>query len=227
MTEADGAVEDFIREQLLSAFPGDRVLGEEAGVSGAQGDQPLWVVDPIDGTMEFARGTRTWCVVIALVDGAGCASGLVFDPNADELFEAYRGSPALLNGRQISPSTATSLTEGVVTLEYSPRQPKSAILGALERLIDAGGTFIRAGSGALGIVHVSCGRSLGFAEAHMQPWDCLAAMHVVTQAGGRCNDFIAEGSMAAGGRVVAAAPALYDQVRSLLDPLTSPARGDD
>jgi len=218
VTEADGVVEEFIREAILRAFAEDAVLGEESGASGSTPTEPLWVIDPIDGTQEFARGTRNWCVVIALVDGSGCASGLVFDPNADELFEACRSEPALLNGKQISPSSATSLTEGVVTLEYSPRQPKSAILGAMERLIDAGGTFVRGGSGALGIVHVSCGRSLGFAEAHMQPWDCIAAMHVVSQAGGRCNDFIGEGSMAAGGPVIAAAPALFEQVSALLDP---------
>lgn len=218
VTEADRAVEAFITEQLLSAFPQDRVLGEESGASGSGSDGPLWVIDPIDGTQEFARGTRNWCVVIALVDADGCASGLVFHPSADELFEAHRGGPALLNEQPIRASSATSLTQGVVSLEYSPRQPKSAILAALERLIDAGGTFVRGGSGALGIVHVACGRSLGFAEAHMQPWDCLAAMYVVTRAGGRCNDFIAEGSMDGGGRVIAAAPALFDQVSALLDP---------
>ena len=217
VTQADKDVESFLRAAISSAFPGDSILGEEGGGSEGTSGQPLWILDPIDGTQEFARGTRSWCVVIAVVDARGCAIGVIFDPLADELFEADRMTASQLNGVPIHASTARSMGEGVVTIEYSPRQGPDVVLTALSRLLGAGGTFVRGGSGALGIAYVACGRSIGFVEAHMQPWDCLAAMLLVQQAGGRTNDFIGEGSMASGGRVIASCPALFDQVRFLLD----------
>ena len=217
VTEADEAVEAFIRERLAQEFPDDAVLGEEGGLAGDGSSQAMWVIDPIDGTQEFARGTRNWCIVLAVVDAEGCAVGVVFDPLGDELFEADRTSPALLNGKAITASKAISLSEGVVTVEYSPHQGADVVLEILRRLLSSGGTFVRGGSGALGIAYVACGRSLGFVEAHMQPWDCLASMLIVRQAGGSTNDFIGEGSMDGGGPVVAACAGLFGEVSSLLD----------
>jgi myo-inositol-1(or 4)-monophosphatase len=218
VTEADTAVENLLRGCILAAFPGDGVLGEEGGGPTDSESGFLWILDPIDGTQEFARGTRNWCVVIAVLEHGVPVLGLVLDPSAGELFEAVRGEGATLNGASIRVSDAQSLSDGVVTLEYSPRLHKDQFLRSMGALIDGGGTFVRGGSGALGITYVACGRSIGFIEAHMQPWDCVAAMLLVEEAGGRCNDFLAEGSLRGGGPVAAAAVNVFDAVAALLDP---------
>jgi myo-inositol-1(or 4)-monophosphatase len=217
VTEADAAVETLIKERILAEFPGDAFLGEETGLSRTTtGNGPLWVVDPIDGTQEFARGTRSWCIVIALVVDDVVEFGMVLDPSGDELFEALRGHRSTLNGRPVTVSSASSLADGLVTVEVSSRNSVDDVVGILRRLLESGGSYTRSGSGALALCYVACGRSLGFVELHMYAWDCLAALLVVTEAGGTAIDFIADGSLYSGGRVVAAAPQLFDVVSELM-----------
>jgi myo-inositol-1(or 4)-monophosphatase len=217
VTAADAAVEALVKERVLARFPSDSFLGEESGADGvSKVPGPLWVVDPIDGTQEFARGTRSWCVVIALVDRERVQFGLVLDPNTGELFEARHGGGATLNGNPIHVSAATSLEDGLVTVEISARNSIDDVLGTMRRLLEAGGSYTRSGSGALALCYVACGRSIGFVEAHMYPWDCLAANLIITEAGGTAVDFIAQGSMREGGPVAAAPPQLFAQVAGLL-----------
>jgi myo-inositol-1(or 4)-monophosphatase len=103
-----------------------------------------------------------------------------------------------------------------VTLEYSRRTRPDDLLAVLSALLAAGGTFVRGGSGALALCYVACGRTLGFVELHMQSWDCLAALRVVEEAGGRCNGYLVGEALLAGGLVVAGAPGVYEQIVALL-----------
>jgi myo-inositol-1(or 4)-monophosphatase len=225
VTEADAAVEALIMNRIVSRFPSDSLLGEETGFTqhGVDGGA-LWVVDPIDGTQEFWRGTRSWCIVIALVVSDRVEFGLVLNPNDGELFEARRGQGATLNGTPIAVSRAGSLADGLVSVEVSSRNRVDDVIGILRRLLETGGSYTRSGSGALQLCYVACGRSLGFVELHMYAWDCLAALLIVTEAGGRATDFIAEGSLRTGGRVVAAAPQLFESVLALMPSATALAR---
>ncbi len=212
VTAADRAVEDLLRAGLLGVFPTDAFLGEESGASALRQGQPLWIVDPIDGTQEFARGSRNWCITIALVHQEQVQIGLILDPMAGERYIAVRGQGATLNGQTMRVSDAQQLADGVVTLEFSTTSSPAEVVATVGRLLEKGGTFHRGGSGALGLCQVACGRSIGFVEAFMYPWDCLAALLMIGEAGGRCTDFIREGSLPGGGRVVAGAPGVYSEL---------------
>jgi myo-inositol-1(or 4)-monophosphatase len=216
VTDADIAVENLIRARLGSLFPEDAFLGEESGTADARRADGMWVVDPIDGTQEFSLGIRQWCVSIAFIIGNRLEIGVVYDPNSDELFAALSDHGATLNGHAIEVSDASGLDEGVVALEYSNRTQAADLIHVLSALLDAGGTYSRGGSGALALCYVACGRLLGFIELHMQSWDCLAALLLIREAGGRTNDFLTERSLLHGNLVVASSPQLYDAVTSLL-----------
>jgi myo-inositol-1(or 4)-monophosphatase len=216
VTDADIAVENLIRSRLGALFPEDSFLGEESGADDSRRADGLWVVDPIDGTQEFSLGIRQWCVSIAFIVGNQMEIGIVYDPNAEELFAALSGHGATLNGRAIEVSSVGQLDEGVVALEYSNRTRAADLIHVLSALLDAGGTYARGGSGALALCYVACGRLLGFIELHMQSWDCLAALLLIREAGGRTNDFLNERSLLHGNLVVASPPQLYEAVTALL-----------
>jgi myo-inositol-1(or 4)-monophosphatase len=218
LSEADRATERLIRDRLAAAFPTDGFLGEESGQADIASESGVWVVDPIDGTQPFLNGLPNWCVSIAYVRDGAIGIGLVFDPTGDELFAARRGRPATLNGRPIRPHAGRALSDGIVSVGYSPRIEPARILPVLRRLLEQGGMFHRNGSGALCLCYVACGRLLGYVEPHINSWDCLAAIAVIHGAGGRTNDFLTGDALLAGNRIVAGPAAVFDQLTALLDP---------
>lgn len=216
VTVADREVERLIRAQLSAAFPQDGFLGEEYGLSeGSSGY--TWVIDPIDGTSCFLHGLRTWCVVIALVKGKETLAGLIFDPNADELFAAVAGRGARLNDAAICVDLATGLERGLTSLGANGRVPPQQIAVFVKCLLEAGGMFVRNGSGALSLAHVACGRLAAYYEPHMNAWDCLAGQCLIREAGGWANDVIVEGGLEEGGRVIGCAPQLRDALVALIE----------
>lgn len=216
VSQADVQTEMLIRSRLAERFPNDAFFGEETGPQGIDGAEGIWVVDPIDGTQPFLMGMATWCISIAFVAGGATRVGVVFSPPANELFAAREGHGATLNGRAIHVRDATSLSDGVVTLGYSTRTPVEEILLVMERLLRGGGMFARNGSGALGLCYVACGRFIGYVEPHINSWDCLAALLLITEAGGRTNDFLAGDALHTGNAVVAGPPALYPALAALM-----------
>jgi myo-inositol-1(or 4)-monophosphatase len=211
VSEADREVENLIWSRIREAFPEDGMIGEEFGLRQGRSGWD-WVVDPIDGTSCFVHGLRSWCVSIAVRCDETSVLGLIFDPNADELFAAERGGGATLNGLQIGVDSRSALNEGLLGFGVNHRVPSSAIAAVVHRLLDAGGIFIRSGSGALMLAHVACGRLIGYYEPHINAWDCLAGLLIITEAGGWAAEFPGHGDFRAGGPVIAAAP----QVRSEL-----------
>ena len=218
VTEADVAVELLIKQAVADAFPGDAFLGEETGPSAVTGADHIWVVDPIDGTQPFVSGLTSWCISIALVAAGELQFGMVYNPPLDELFEGGRGRPALLNGRPIAPHPGRDLTEGIVTVGYSPRVGPDQIVPVFDRLLRRGGMFFRNGSGALTLCYVSCGRMLGYVEPHVNSWDALGGIAVLQAAGGRTNDFLDGDGLLAGNRIVAGPPAVYEALDEVLGP---------
>jgi myo-inositol-1(or 4)-monophosphatase len=212
VTAVDREVEAAIRARLGALFPNDGVLGEEAG--GAITPR-LWVVDPIDGTACFIAGIPVWCVSIAFVDGGEVELGVIYDPNNDELFAACRGHGASLDGAPLRPSPATGFADGSVGVGYSPRTSPGALVDVLEPLLQADGMFQCNGSGALMLTYVAAGRLIGYFEAHINAWDCLAGIALVREAGGWTSDFLAGDGLAKGNPLAAAAPGLADAMRRL------------
>jgi myo-inositol-1(or 4)-monophosphatase len=215
-SQADMETEVLIRDRLQQRFPADAFFGEETGPTAMQGAAGIWVVDPIDGTQPFLNGLSSWCVSIAFVANGVTELGLVYAPARDELFLARRGHGATLNGRPVAAHAGTSLRDGITSVGYSVRIGPASILPVMQRLLEGGGMFHRSGSGALSLCYVGAGRLLGYVEPHINSWDCLAALLVITEAGGRTNDFLAGDGLARGNPVVAGGPGVFAALAALL-----------
>lgn len=205
LTETDAVVERFIRRELAASFPDDAVLGEEAG--GTQADI-TWVVDPIDGTANFARGIPHYCICIALVMNQAVELGLIYQPETNEFYVARRDGGASRNGKPIHVSPSTEIEACTVELGWSTRIPTEDYMRVLENMLAAGLNVRRAACGALGLAWVADGRSDAYAELHMNPWDCLAGLLMIKEAGGVVNQSLTSLPRIAGGAVLGATPSL-------------------
>lgn len=216
VSNADRSVERLIRERLNTAFPDDGIVGEEEeATEGSSGF--VWVIDPIDGTTCFVNGIPSWCVVLACVHGETTISAVVTDPNAAETFSATRGGGAKLNGKPMAVSNSTSLSSGSVGVGHSTRISPAGTIALLSSLLDAQGIFRRSGSGALDLAYVAAGRLTGYAEPHMNAWDCLASMLLIEEAGGQVRPFQMAAMLSDGERVIAACPGVYATLLSMSD----------
>lgn len=207
LTETDGAVEAHIRARLLEAFPEDGFLGEETG--GTPRDQ-VWVVDPIDGTANFARAIPHFCISIAFVARGEVQLGGIVNPALGETYLARLGQGATRNGQPIHVSATRDIAATSFEMGWSNRRPLAHFVLAHSALFEAGSNVRRGASGALGLAYVADGRSDGYAELHMNPWDCLAGLLLVREAGGVTGPFLAAGGLAQGASVLAATPGVAD-----------------
>lgn len=214
VSEADRATETLIRSAIATAFPGDGFVGEEGGSDLSH--DGIWVVDPIDGTQDFLRGLPTWCVSIAFVVNDHVEFGLVTNPVTGDVYAARRGSGATWNGSPIHVAAAQSLADGPTGVGYSPRSRPEDLAQIMMRLAAQGGVYRCVGSGALMVVWVATGQTIGYIETHINAWDCLAAVCIVDAAGGRTSNFLTEHGPSGAGRLVAAAPGVFHQLTQLL-----------
>jgi myo-inositol-1(or 4)-monophosphatase len=210
LTEVDGETEAFIAERLLLVFPSDGFIGEESKARHAGGGGATWVVDPIDGTANFARGVPHFCVSIASVAAGKVEVGVIYDPMRDELFAARRGGGAWLNGAPIRASGATSLATSSVEVGWNLRAGPDQYVALLHRVASTGASPSRTGSGALAIAYVAAGRLEGFVEHHIHAWDCLAGILLVGEAGGYVSDFLSGDGLAKGAALIACASGVRD-----------------
>ena len=169
----------------------------------------LWVIDPIDGTANFAHAIPHFCVSIAFMAGSELALGAIAAPMYGELYRARLGRGAFLNDRAMR-VTDTDIKQAVVELGWSSRRPVRAYTSLIERVLATGATFLRAGSGALGLAYVAAGRTHGYCELHINSWDTLAGLLMVREAGGWTNDFLGSDGLTRGNAVLACAPGLKD-----------------
>ena len=215
VSEADRNTEILIRDRLKERFPEDAFFGEETGASALEGTNGVWVVDPIDGTQPFVSGLSDWCISIGFLVGKSPEIGLVFNPTKDELFAARKGHGATLNGKPIYCNKGKTIKDGVVGVGYSMRFPPEITLTIMRNLLEGGGKFHRNGSAALSLCYVACSRLLGYIEAYVNSWDCLAALVIISEAGGKTNDFLADEGLLKGNRIIAAAPAVFSEIEGL------------
>ncbi len=215
LTEVDGEVERLIAGRLHALFPGDGFVGEEGEGRVAHEGRPTWVVDPIDGTANFARGVPHFCVSVALVDATRPLAGAIYDPALGELFTGVQGGGALCNGAPIRVADTSDLRKAAIEVGWNIRTGADKFLGILGRVVATGAAVTRCGSGALALAYVAAGRSDAFIEHHINAWDCLAGNLLVAEAGGYVNDFLARDGLRRGGALLACAPALRDSLAGL------------
>jgi myo-inositol-1(or 4)-monophosphatase len=214
VSEADRDTETLIRTQLAQALPGDAFLGEEHG--GAR-EGAMWVVDPIDGTINFLHGVRYWCISIAFWDGQDAAVGVIYDPMADECFAAAKGEGAQLNGKPLRVSDCADPRRAMICHGYVDRHDRNQFFRDRNAMLNAGFAVKDMGAGALMLAHVAAGRYEAFCEDHMHPWDALAGLCLLRESGGRMLPYPARVSdLHAGGQMIAAAPGVYAALHDIL-----------
>ena len=214
LTEADGAVERLIRDRLRAAFPEDGFLGEEEGDAG--GGALRWVADPIDGTSNFARGRPRWCVSLGLLGEGRALAGVLAAPALGETYAAREGGGATLNGRPIRVSDTTDMARAMVEIGWSPRSDTEAF-HALNRSVMGAGAMLRAaGSGAMALADVACGRLDSYCELHIRLWDVAAGLAILSESGAVVSDFLAGSGPTTGDKILASTPGLAAELRRLM-----------
>ena len=213
VSDADREAETTIREILLNDRPEDGLVGEE-GSREAPANGRTWIVDPLDGTVNFLYGLRTWAVSIALEDADGLAVGVVFNPVDGECFSARRGGGATLNGEAIRVTSCPTLERAMVATGFSyeadrRREQAELLVGLLPRIRDVR----RAGAAALDLAYVAAGRVDAFYERGLKRWDEAAGRLLVTEAGGVLEDLGGEPP----GVIAAATPALMAELGAVVN----------
>jgi myo-inositol-1(or 4)-monophosphatase len=188
VTEADRASEQLVIERLRSHFPTHSIVAEEGG--GHSGSSEFcWYVDPLDGTTNFAHGFPMYNVTMALEQSGELIAGVVFDPTHNEMFASERGSGAYLNNRRIRVSKAARIEDTLVATGFPSRKRHLDInIHFYYQVAMLTHGVRRAGSAALDLSYVACGRLDGFWEFGLNPWDMAAGILLVREAGGKCSN---------------------------------------
>ena len=213
VSDADLAAEAAIRSVLRRRRAGDAVLGEEGGASGEGALR--WIVDPLDGTINFLFGIPVFAVSVACEDADGTLAGVVLDPSRDECFAATRSGPATLNGEPIRAPQRGDLATAMVATGFSydadvrARQAQ-VLLRVLPRVRD----IRRAGAAAIDLSWCACGRYDAFYERGLHAWDVAAGCLIATRAGLEVRELAATGEQPAG--VLAAPAAVIDELYALV-----------
>jgi len=193
VTESDLAAERLIVERIRSHYPRHAILAEESGASeqvGGGAGEYKWIIDPLDGTTNYAHGYPCYCVSIALERAGVLLLGVIHDPTRDETFAAERGAGATLNGRRIRVSEINDLNEAMLCTgyPYDVRGRDNFVRNFKNFILHAQGVR-RDGSAALDLAYVACGRFDGFWEEGLRPWDVAAGAVIVEEAGGRVSRY--------------------------------------
>lgn len=190
VTDADLQSEQLILESLGRHFPEDVFLTEETGQHG-HGSNRVWLIDPLDGTINFAHELPFFAVSMALQVEGETMLGVVYSPRTQELFESLKGAGAFLNQRPITVSKTTNLIDSLLAtgFPYTVHQNPDEVMKRFGNLALRGQAIRRMGSAALDLCYVAAGRFAGFWEQDLKPWDTAAGALLVEEAGGRVTDF--------------------------------------
>ncbi|MDM8525230.1 inositol monophosphatase family protein [Desulfococcaceae bacterium HSG8] len=190
VTEADIGSEKSIIEAIRALFPDHSILAEESGVTKGSNDHQ-WIIDPLDGTTNFAHQLSLFCVSIAFAVKGNIAVGIVLNPISGELFTAVAGKGAELNGRPVRVSGSGTVSDSLLVtgFPYNFKENFDLLLTRFSNCLDAARGVRRLGSAALDLCFVACGRFDGFWEQNLNPWDTAAGMLIAAEAGARVTDF--------------------------------------
>jgi myo-inositol-1(or 4)-monophosphatase len=212
VTAADLEVEQAFRRLIASRFPSHAVLGEESAADPEDSRRShRWIIDPVDGTTNFAHGLALFCVSIALEIDGQLEVGVVYDPVANELFTAERGQGARCNGERIHVSDRSTLIDGMLVtgFPYSVRDQPATQVAVFTAFLRTARAVRRLGSAALDLCYVAAGRFDGFWEVQLNPWDFAAGVLIVTEAGGRVTDYAGRPLKMVSGQIVASNNSLH------------------
>lgn len=209
VTDVDKTSEDIIVRRIKQVFPEHSILAEESGSSGETGDGFMWVIDPLDGTVNYAHQFPFFCVSIGLVFSGEILMGIVYDPLRDELFSAIKDLGAFMNGDRIFVSETDEVEKALIStgFAYEPGS-KTANIEPFARMVGKARGVRRPGAAALDLCYVAAGRLDGFWEMNLSPWDTAAGVRIAREAGGKVtmmdrspHDIFKSNVMASNGKI--------------------------
>ena len=212
VTQVDKAAEDAAIVVIRKAYPEHTILAEETGTSGGGTDSDTrWIIDPLDGTMNFIHGFPQYAVSIAVETRGVLSHAVVYDPSRNELFTASKGAGAFLDDRRIRVTRCAHLRDALVGTGFPPKErPRlDAFLGQMRRVMSEASGMRRAGAAALDLAYVASGRLDAFWEMGLSPWDVAAGALLVREAGGLVGDFTGGENWFSSGDIVASTPKLF------------------
>lgn len=220
VTSVDRAAEAEILYHIKKAYPDHGVLAEESGLQeGTNINNVVWIIDPIDGTLNYIHGIPHFCISIGIQIRGVMEHGLVYNPVSNELFTATKGSGAQLDGRRIRVSECKNIETALIGTGFAYKRTSESIdtcMGRFTTVLDKCSDIRRAGSAALDLAYVAAGRLDGFWEIGLSPWDVAAGALLVREAGGFVGDFKGNDSFLDAGQIVAGTPKVYPALLELL-----------
>ena len=219
VTDADRAAEQCVIDRLKTRFPDHHFLAEERGRDDGGSSPYRWIIDPLDGTTNFAHGYPIYCVSIGLEYDGRCIIGVVFDPSRDELFTAIEHRGAHVNGRPIHVSDTKTLDSSLLVtgFAYDIRETKRNNLDHFAKFALKAQGLRRTGSAALDLCYVAAGRFDGFWEVRLNPWDMAAGSVIVREAGGCLTDFRGNALSIYGEDLVASNERIHEAMLAVLN----------
>lgn len=218
VTQVDTNIQNFLSEKLHELAPDIQFLGEEEGLHAMSGDT-FWILDPIDGTTNLIHDYQHSTISLGLYEKGEIVMGIVYDPFREEIFHAEKGKGSFRNGEPIHVAAAETLGDTIISIGTAPYQKELAHenFQKFERIFTNCQDIRRTGSAAMDLAYVACGRTGGFFEARLQPWDFAAGMLLISEAGGRVTRF--DGSPVnptEPGEILATNGKLHEELQKLL-----------
>jgi myo-inositol-1(or 4)-monophosphatase len=225
VTEADLRAERIVLDAIQNAFPDDNILSEEAGAQNSPTTARTWIIDPLDGTTNFAHGFPFFAISIALQLERKPVLGVVYIPASRELFEASRGRGAFLNKKPIRVSTIARLGDALLGtgFPYYIHEQARRIMPLFGRMIGKAQGVRRPGAASIDLSYVAAGRLDGFWEEGLKPWDTAAGVVLVEEAGGVLSTFRGDAYCPYDNTILAANPAIHAEMLKILREPEEPA----
>ena len=219
VTAADKESEALVIRRILDRYPTHQILAEESGASGGNetaGDR--WIIDPLDGTTNFAHQYPFFCVSIAFERAGQILCGAVYDPCRDEMFSGARGLGSFVNGQRLSVSNVEKLDQALVLtgFPYGVRQKMKTAMSQFEAFLFHSQAVRRGGSAALDLCYIALGRCDGFWEMDLHPWDTAAGLVILEEAGGQVTDFAGHPFSIYGKQIVASNGKIHGEMVDVL-----------
>ena len=218
VTEADHAAEQSVIDSIRSRYPSHNFLAEERGRIDHGSSPYVWIIDPLDGTTNFAHGFPAYCVSIGLEYQGQSVLGVIYDPTRDELFSATHGGGAHMNGHPIHVSKTALLDQSLLVtgFAYDIRETKRNNLDHFVRFALRAQGIRRTGSAALDLCYVAAGRFDGFWEVRLNPWDMAAGTVILREAGGEVTNFRGEAHSLYGQELVASNGLIHEAMLTVI-----------
>lgn len=219
VTEADKQSEEKIISIIKTYYPNHDILGEETGTHGSHKAEYLWVVDPLDGTTNFAHNFPHFAVSIGLVKNDQIIMGIVYDPCKNELFWAAEGMGAYLNSAPISVSSIETLENSLLATGFAPNKAQALEenLGYFKQFMFKSQAVRRPGAASLDICYVACGRLDGFWEMKLNPWDVTAGACIARESGGKVTNFYSNDFDIYNKTILVSNGLLHDQMKEIIE----------